>query len=139
RLVVMSDPNPQHPVDPRPPIEPGKAGRVPPPPPGYPPVVMAAEPHRTGWVTRAFTGLVSSLVVMSLLLNVYFLVIIGATMEGPIERVYASGDVNHRIVILPIQGMIGDDTSAFVHEALQSLRSDPPRAVVLRVDSGGGG
>jgi len=135
----MSDSSTERPGDPRPPIESGRPGRVPPPPPGYPPMVMAAEPRRPGIFSRAFSGLLGSVVVMSLLLNVYFFIIVGASIKGPVETVYAAGDVKHRIVILPIQGMIGDDMAAFVHEALQGLRANPPKALVLRIDSGGGG
>jgi protease-4 len=55
------------------------------------------------------------------------------------EVTYSSGDASHRIVILPIVGVIGEDKVRFVHQALESLKKDKPAAIVLRVESPGGG
>ena len=58
--------------------------------------------------------------------------------SGPYEQTYREGSEQNRIVIIPINGIIDDGSSQFVHEALYALQSQLPAAVVLRVDSGGG-
>lgn len=107
----------------------------------YPQVIYAAPPppKRSGWWARLFTGLLGSVLLISILLNIYFIVLVAFAMRGPTEHSYIRGNLSKRIVILPIEGMIGDDTAEFVRDAMQSLRDQPPEAIVLRVDSGGGG
>jgi protease-4 len=60
-------------------------------------------------------------------------------MQGPQETTYLKGDNASRIVILPVNGLINDATANAIHESLDALRANPPKAVILRVDSGGGG
>ncbi|MDX1682159.1 MAG: signal peptide peptidase SppA [Phycisphaeraceae bacterium] len=89
-------------------------------------------------LTRVVTGLVASLLLVSLLANFYLGGIVYSSMSGPSERVYRAGSESHRVVILPIEGMIDDTTASFVRRSLDSLAKDPPAALVLRVNSGGG-
>jgi protease-4 len=70
---------------------------------------------------------------------VVLLLRLGSLGSGPRETVYAAGDITYRIVILPITGPIFDVTDQWVHDALRQLESDPPRALILRIDSPGGG
>lgn len=130
----------------RPPVEFGPPQGPPPPPPGYapavyPPPAPAAAPRRRGaggiigWVMSSLLGTV---LVFSLFLNAYFFVFFVSMRMGPTEEVYIEGDGGQRIVVLPIEGLIDDGTAAFVHDALQALRDNPPKAIILRVDSGGG-
>jgi protease-4 len=99
-------------------------------------------PRRRGGVAGVVGWVMSSLLVFvltgSIILNVYLGVIVASLTTGPHERVYIDGDRRHRIVILPIEGLIDDRTAEFVHMSLEALRDRPPRAIVLRVDSGGG-
>jgi len=88
---------------------------------------------------RLVTGLITSVLLFSIGLNIYLGMWFVAVMSGPTESTYLSGDDRYRIVILPIKGMIDSDTASFVHDALKSLRKNKPLAIVLRVDSGGGG
>ncbi len=92
-----------------------------------------------GILRRVFTGIASTILIGSLLLNVYFLIVFASMTQGVYETNYEDGDLLERIVILPIIGVIDDDMSSFVGEALRALSKDPPAAVILRVDSPGGG
>jgi len=101
----------------------------------YPP----PPPKRSGIIRRVVTGIVSSLLLFSLVLNLYLGAYFASTMRGLRETPYRTGDPDQRIVILPIEGVINDDTAVFVHRAFEQLRQDVPKAIVLRVESGGGG
>lgn len=130
-------------LPPRPPVSGG--GRVPPPPPpgypgaGYPPVMIAAPQQRFGWVTKVLTTLLSSLLVTSIVLNIYFAALFAARIQGLQYATYRAGDPTQRILVVPVEGMIDDSVAQFVHEATDEIRSRPPKAIILRVDSGGGG
>jgi protease-4 len=106
-----------------------------------PQVIYAAPPpqKRASIFGRILTGLLGSILLISLLLNFYFILLVALAMRGPVEREYLRGEGGKRIVILPIKGMIDDSTAEFIHEAVQALRQHTPDAVILRVDSGGGG
>lgn len=132
----------------RPPIEP--AGNFPPPPPPgpsgagfgggmiYPP---PPPPQRRGGsvLGRVFSGILVLLLSGSVILNLYLLVLFFMLAgRGPTEAEYMDGDSRLRIVILPIEGLIDDATAEFVRSSLHELRDNPPKALVLRVDSGGG-
>lgn len=90
-------------------------------------------------MSKVVTGLVSSLLILSLVANLYLGAYFVASISGPTESVYTAGDKNQRIVIIPVKGMIGDETAAFIHSALRSLKDNAPKAIVLRIDSPGGG
>lgn len=126
----------------RPPVDPSGVLTPPAPPPPYvlPPYYPTGQgSQRGGWWTRIATGFFSSLLIFSLLLNVYFVVMLVSMAQGPRESVYLEGDKYRRIVILPITGVIDSDTAKFVHDALAKLKTDLPKALILRVNSGGGG
>jgi len=120
----------------RPTIDP-VAATAPSPPPGYPPMAFA-PPKQSGVFKRVFGGVLVSIFLFSLILNVYMAGLIYKMTAGPREVEYAEGDAEHRIVILPVRGLINDETSSFIHNALEALKKNPPAAVILRVDSGGG-
>lgn len=111
------------------------------PPPGYGPVYAApAPPPRGGGaITRVLTGLFASLLLISIILNFYLGLYFISSMSGPQEVVYHKGDATQRIAVIPVSGMIDDSTAVAVRQTLQALRDNPPKAVILRVDSGGGG
>lgn len=91
--------------------------------------------------SKLVTGLVSSLLLVSLVLNIYLGAYFAASLKGVSEAEFDAGDAankNQRIVILPVQGMINDETAGFVRSALKSLDKNPPKALILRVDSPGG-
>ena len=115
----------------------------PPAPPGgygYAPQPPAPEPRRPGFLGRIVTGVVSSLVMASLALNAYFLVFFSAQLSaGVTEKTFRDGDAEQRIVVMRIEGVIGSETAGYVRAALEHLRSSPPKALVLRINSPGGG
>lgn len=127
-------------------------GVMPPPPPppqapgpmpagsmGYPMMYPPTPPRKERAVlTRIVTGVLTSLVLLSLLANVYLGIFFFQSVAGTLESVYQEGDATNRIVILPIKGMIDDTTSGFVQRALRQLDKNPPRALILRIDSPGG-
>lgn len=123
---------------PRPPLSPGRA-TPPPPPPAYPPYAYAAPPKRGGMWSKLFGTVLVSVLLVSLVANVYLGLIVSSLTGGPSEQAYLPGESENRVVILPIEGTIDSEMAEFVRESLQVLRNDPPAALVLRIVSGGGG
>ncbi len=126
----------------RPAVDPGGAFQPPTPPSGYPPVAYpppAPAKPRGGILTRLIAGLLTTLLIFSIVLNFYLGGIVFRMIAGPTESVYLEGDHDQRIVILPVRGAIGKEQAAFVRDALMVLKKKPPVAVILRVDSPGGG
>lgn len=103
----------------------------PPPPP---------RPRRGSFLGRVFTGLVTTVLVVSLLANFYLGMFFVSMTSGASELTYEKGDDDHRIAIVPVQGVIASDMANFIRTALKHLREADPRpdAVVLRVVSPGG-
>ena len=119
---------------------PAEATTPPAPPAGPPPWWTEGRSSRGGGVVRrGLTGLVVGLLVISLLANLYLGFLVWRMIGGLQEEVYQAGDEAKRVVVLPIKGMIDEQSAGFVRRALDSLRNDPPEAVILRVSSGGGG
>lgn len=141
------DTQPPRPGEPRRPVQPPRHGAsfdgpgAPPPPPGYPPVLMPPQRQpRESWASLALRRLLSTVLILSIMLNLFFILAQAGSHAGQVqETVYAEGDRTQRIVIVPIDGPIFELTDQFMHDALRHLESDLPRAVILRVDSPGGG
>lgn len=117
-------------------------GTQPPPPPPWWPPYSPGPPlvsKRRLIFTRVVSGLITSTFIFSIVLNIYLVIMVASMFAGPSESTYAEGDRRRRIVIVPINGAIGDQTAKFVHAALKRLKDNPPKAVILRVDSPGGG
>ena len=116
----------------------------PPPPPGYmpmyPPPQKSERGGSMGIIRRVFTGLMAAFLTFSVLLNIYFGAYLASSVSGPIESTYAgSSTATSRIVILPIEGPIDSEMANFVGKALRSLKNNPPQALLLRINSPGGG
>jgi protease IV len=126
----------------RPPIDPSYSAPPPPPPHGYPPPYYAQAPAKPGGgiISKVATSLIATVFISSIVLNVYFAIIFSQQVSiGPVvEQTYQAGETDQRIAILPIMGVITDETATFVRNALQTLDKSPPAAIVLRVNSGGG-
>ncbi len=142
---MSEDHNPNQPPQPegRPPVNPSYSAPPPPPPPGYPPPYYAppvAKPAG-GVITKVATSLVATIFISSLFLNLYLGWIVSqqVSLSPIVEQSYQDGETTERIVILPINGVINDDTASFVRQAIKALDENPPAAIVLRVNSGGGG
>lgn len=102
-----------------------------------PPAPPAKSSSATAVLVRVGTGLIVSLLLFSILLNFYLGVFFVSSMKGP--DVYRKGDKQHQIAIIPVSGLIDDSTAVTVRQSLAKLRENPPKALILRVDSGGGG
>ncbi len=89
---------------------------------------------------RLVTGLIGTLLLTSIAANIWLgLFFISSMNVGPIESSYQSGETLSRIVIVPIRGTIDESTAQFVRRALMALRDNKPAAIILRVETGGGG
>jgi len=140
--------SPQSPPPPQPDPAPGGQSRPaisgvpsapPPPPPGYAPAPYAA-PKGGGILQRLAVTLVASVLLGSLILNVYFIIIFSSSIKtGIYEETYTEGSADHRVVIVGIGGTIDDAMAWSMHEAFKYLDQKPPDAIVLRIESGGGG
>lgn len=127
---------------PRPPREPegDDAGGAYPPPP--PPAAPRARP-RTGVFTllSKFMGVVA--VALFFIAVGYYgamAIVFSDAGNGVSTRVYQPGDKQKIIAVVPIEGMIDGEKAEFVRRAMRSIeRDDRVVAVVLRVDSPGGG
>jgi len=117
---------------------PEHAGSMGPPPPPYyrPPVAYPARSRRSSVVAWIITALVLAMLFISLLVNVGLLV--GSVKTEFYELTYRRGMGPSRLVIIPINSVIDESTYQFVRSSLEYLRDQPPEAVILRVESGGG-
>ncbi len=111
----------------------------PPPPPGYLPAAYPPPPKQKGVFSKVATSLVATVLLLSILANVYLAILVFGLTAGASEAMYREGDKMQRVVILPVLGGIDDDMANYVRQALRSLEDNLPEAVVLRVNSGGGG
>jgi len=116
-------------------------GSAPPPPPGYAPAYAPPPPpakQSRGVMSRIAAGLLSTVLLASIGLNIYLGIFFVQMTSGVRESVYQQGDASQRIVIVPVSGMIDGDVAGYMQDVFTALDNDPPKAVILRVDSGGG-
>jgi len=132
--------DPQQPAPP-PPVDPAGVAAPPPPPPGYyPPPAPQRSKGIGAVVTRVGVSILISIFVLSIIANVYQGILIAGLTTGLQEESLVDGDAAlGRVVVLPVEGVIDDDMARYVRRAVDHLLDDPPAAVVLRVNSGGGG
>ena len=132
--------------EPRQPIDPAGTSAPPPPPPGYVPAVYVQQPSGSRSALRVVLYLMLAALLVSVTLNVYqagpLRVIAQAIRGGLNERPYnaevePTGD-DQRVVVVHVEGLIDGPTAEFTRQAFHRLEEDPPAAVILRVDSGGG-
>lgn len=123
----------------RPPITPGQA--PPPPPPGYMPMYppMQKQSSSMSVMRKVFTGLLASFLMFSIFLNLYLGAFFASSMSGPTEATLSGTDPNNRIVVIPIDGAIDSMMAGQVSKSLRALKNDPPQALILRINSPGGG
>jgi len=115
-------------------------------PPPQPPVIrVVAKP---GGLAQFFTMifgllLLGGIFIFGLVLGVFFSFAAQTAEDAVYPTVYRQGTSADRIAIIPVEGVIDDFTSWSVREAvsyvISNQRSENIRAVVLRVDSPGGG
>ncbi len=135
----MSDQPPSPQPQGRPPVDPSFS--APPPPPPYAQPYYGPPPKAAGGVaSKVASSLIATILVSSIIMNIYFVIIFAQQVSvGPIvEQTHREGETEKRIAILPVIGVIDDETAVFVSQAIDALNDDPPAALVLRVNSGGG-
>lgn len=139
---------PTSPGAPRQPIDPTGTSAPPPPPPGYVPAVYVQHPSGSRGATKIIMYLLLVALLVSVTANVYLAgpvktIARALSATGPQEMPYypavePTGDTK-RVVVVEISGMIDGANAEFARQAFYKLEKDPPGAVVLRVESGGGG
>jgi protease-4 len=152
---MQQPPTGQGPIEPQgafsPPPPPGAGmppGGRPPmaPPPFYGPpmpfMYPPPKPPREKSFARAiFTTLATTVFSVSLLLNLYLLAFSGVMHGEGLQRetTLEKGDAMNRIVVLPISGIINDDSYEQVNKKLKTLADDKTlRALIIEVNSPGG-
>ena len=131
-----------------PPSPPGQTpfpGRIPPPPPppgGFPVMLPMGSPKKT-FVSRVKDALVLIIFLGSLLLNLVLMLSVAATAQldsGVRETVLIHGSDTQRIAVIDVRGIIDDELAEQLRPQFKRVKdSDNYKALVLRVDSPGGG
>lgn len=144
----MSDNSPNTPSSPRQPINPAGTSSAPPPPPGYIPAVYVQQPSASGGASKVLIYILLVLLLVSVTLNVYFRGPLKTladvlTATGPQETAYTpelrNPQSDDRVAVVVVAGTIDGPTAEYCRLAFAKLEANPPKAVVLRVESGGGG
>jgi protease-4 len=160
---MQEPPSGQGPIDPRgafspppppgagmPPSQPPLPGGPGAPPPFYgPPMMMPPmmyppppPPPREKTFARAiFTTLATTILSLSLLLNLYLLLFSGIFNGDGMQRevTVAKGDLNNKIVVMPVTGIIDDASYDLVAKRLKTLEADKTlKALIVEVNSPGG-
>lgn len=122
----------------------------PPPPPtnrpagsGSPmqPIYIQTPASKSGAMSRIAGGLVVSLLMFSLVLNIYFAVLLSVSRRGPMSTTtLQEGDEAQTVAVYAVAGMIDDEQAERFRSFVRHVRDEEGvRAVVLRVNSPGGG
>lgn len=109
-----------------------------PPPMFYPP----PPPPRGSFARAIFTTLATTILGVSLALNVYLLLAsgIGRGADSITRTTLRTGDATQKIAVIPLNGIILDDAVARFDRFLKAASEDASvKAVVLLIDSPGGG
>ena len=135
---------------PRPPIDPTGTSTPPPPPPGYVPAVYVQHPSGSKGIGKVVMYLLVVGLLTSVMINVYLskygpvatmlsAFAAGGLQEQSYHPTVTPSELKDRVVVVEITGMIEGSVADFARQAFYTLEKDPPAAVVLRVESGGGG
>lgn len=141
---------------PLPPPRPGMGGGQAPPPqrpgapaaPGYPPM-YAPMPYpaypppapRHGFVRGIFVTLATTIFGLSLMLNIYLLVINGLLSSAGTSQstTIVEGSIGEKIAVIPVDGIIDDSMFEAVEEMIQRAEDDASvKAVIFEIDTPGG-
>lgn len=116
----------------------------PPPTAAVPPVQPAPQPareRRRFSFARIIAGFLGLLLVLSVLMNAYLLVIVSVQMSaGLSSNTLLEGEEEQTVAVWTVDGVIdGDQVAAFRRFGDMVRTSEDVRAVVLRINSPGGG
>ncbi len=140
------------PFQPFSPFGPGGPGMAPPgmlpPPPGMMPgfAPFGPQPPRKGGGRTFIKVLAVLFLVGSIGLNVVLFLALAGSMMGAasddrtVQTTLTHGDSDQKIAVIPVQGMITDQTAGLVNHWLKMVENDQSvKALVLEVDTPGGG
>lgn len=138
------------PGEPRPPIDPTGTSTPPPPPPGYVPAVYVQHPSGSKGIGKVVLYVLAVALLTSVMINVYLskygpvAIMLSALASGGVQESnynpeVTASELNDRVVVVEISGTIEGSVADFARQAFYKLEQDPPAAVILRVESGGGG
>jgi len=121
----------------------GGFGPPPPPPPGFFHPGMMFPPQRPRGFARAiFVTLASTIFGFSLLANIYLLLygaILSTDATSVLEHTIVDGNADQKIAVIPVRGLLIDETVFVVGRYFRAAQNDPNvKAVVIEVDSPGG-
>jgi len=110
------------------------------PPAFYPP----PPPQKSGggFARAIFTTLATTILGLSLALNVYLLIFSGVmkSSSGARAETIIDGDYSQQVAVYPIHGIIDDDMSRqFDKELTEAEKDSTIKAIVLHIDTPGGG
>ena len=121
--------------------------QAPPPPAARPPTIVAppppwwAYPPRRSFAGRVFKAFIAMVFVVSIVLNCYLVAYIFVQWETPMATAtLREGKESQTVAVYTVAGMIGGKAVSRFAEFYNQVFNDPNvKAVVLRVESGGGG
>lgn len=120
--------------------------QTPPPPPpragshGAPPYYGPPPERRGGLAGMSRLGGLIGLGLLVFFAGFYVAMFSILAETGPSRSTFRSGEGSQKVAIIPVNGMIDDYTSRFVRDVVDDIIEDETiQAVVLRVESGGGG
>jgi protease-4 len=109
------------------------------PPPIY---MMPPPPQRgRGFVRGVFTVLATSILGISIALNIYFFLTAGLFSGGSSlrESTVLEGDPAQKVAIIPVSGLIDEDAAQRLDRFLRTAENDSNvKGIVLKIDSPGG-
>lgn len=147
---MADDQTTPQPGEPRPPIDPTGTSTPPPPPPGYVPAVYVQHPSGSKGIGKVVLYVLAVALLTSVMINVYLskygpvAIMLSALASGGVQESnynpeVTASELNDRVVVVEISGTIEGSVADFARQAFYKLEQDPPAAVILRVESGGGG
>ena len=152
--MIPQPPPGQGPVDPRgafsSPPPPGNAPGAPPPPGGFMPPMMPMmmppmyppppPPRGRSFAGAIFTTLATTVLGLSILLNVILLFSSASEREGTKTEVLVDGDSSQQVAVIPIHGIIDESMVEHFDKMLKEVeKNSSVKAIVLDIDSPGGG
>jgi len=125
---------PQPPVAPAPTAPPPAAAQGPPP-------WWAQPPKKTSWGKRIAKSIFGLLFILSVLVNIELFLLLTASSRGGFDMtVIEKGEDDQEVAVYTVAGLIDGKASATFGKFTRLVRDDENiKAVVLRIDSGGGG
>ncbi|HEX3357269.1 MAG TPA: signal peptide peptidase SppA [Tepidisphaeraceae bacterium] len=153
--MIPQPPSGQGPVDPRgafsPPPPPGaNPGPMPPmggfgPPPPMMPMMMPPfyppppPPRGRSFAGAIFTTLATTILGLSIVLNVILLLGSLSDKEGVKQEVISDGDANEQVAVIPIHGVIDDGMEQRFEKIVSVIeKNSSVKAIVVDIDSPGG-